>query len=632
METAAGARMANVVVDDDGVGQSCIEYLKGNNLGRATFLPLNKMDERSLSSSPLGHDGVIDYAFNLVDFSDKYRGVFSYVFGDTLVVEDIDTARDLMGRNRMVTLDGDLVEKSGAMTGGTTRNYSYSFGSKGLVERLADEIQELESRRSDVKDELGGIVDRLDDLETKIRDKRGDLDSIKDRKEDLEEMIETLQNKMEVKQESLEDLRNLKQDTKNEMEEVEEEITDLNEEIEDLEQKAEKLKQEMNDSRLQELTDERDELKEEINQLNSDLQEVDGKLNDKKRKKNYKEKRLGDLEEKIQDIDETKQDKRDKIEELEEEIDELQDKIEEREEEVAEIEDDISELKEEKEELGEELEEAKQKRDSINHDIDDVREEINALRRKVKELDQEAEELREDIPDDHDEVPDLDEVEAEIERIESEMEELKPVNMKAIDKFEAVDDEIKDLEERKATLDEEKKGILKRIDEFEELKHETFMEAFEEIDSHFRDIFSRLSEGSGELVLENEEDPFESGLTIKANPGDKPVKRLQGLSGGERSLTALSLIFAVQRYTPAPFYAFDEVDMFLDAPNAERVAEMIDELSDDAQFVVVSLRTPMIERSERTIGVTMQRDNISKITGVEFDDSGGESTGHAEAD
>ena len=145
------------------------------------------------------------------------------------------------------------------------------------------------------------------------------------------------------------------------------------------------------------------------------------------------------------------------------------------------------------------------------------------------------------------------------------------------------------------------------------------MNAFDSINGHFEDIFSRLSDGSGELVLENPEDPFEGGLTMKAQPADKPIQRLAAMSGGEKSLTALAFIFAIQRHNPAPFYALDEIDAFLDAVNAERVGEMVDDLAGDAQFVVVSHRSALLERSERAIGVTMQDDNYSAVTGIQFD-------------
>ena len=177
---------------------------------------------------------------------------------------------------------------------------------------------------------------------------------------------------------------------------------------------------------------------------------------------------------------------------------------------------------------------------------------------------------------------------------------------------------------------EEAGGIRERIESYEARKKETFMKAFESINGHFEDIFERLSNGTGHLHLENEEDPFEGGLTMKAQPGDKPVQRLEAMSGGEKSLTALAFIFAIQRHNPAPFYALDEIDAFLDAANAELVGEMVDELAGEAQFVVVSHRSAMLERSERAIGVTMQDDNISAVTGIDL--SGGDGGEEVPAD
>ena len=167
-------------------------------------------------------------------------------------------------------------------------------------------------------------------------------------------------------------------------------------------------------------------------------------------------------------------------------------------------------------------------------------------------------------------------------------------------------------------LVEEREGITDRIDSYEQQKRETFMDAYRAIDEQFREIFSRLSAGTGELHLEDEDDPFEGGLTMKAQPADKPIQRLDAMSGGEKSLTALAFIFAIQRFNPAPFYALDEIDAFLDAANADRVGEMVDELAGDAQFIVVSHRSAMLERSERAIGVTMQGNNVSTVTGIDL--------------
>jgi chromosome segregation protein len=192
--------------------------------------------------------------------------------------------------------------------------------------------------------------------------------------------------------------------------------------------------------------------------------------------------------------------------------------------------------------------------------------------------------------------------------------------MLAIDEYDEVKDDLETLQEGRDTLAEERDGIQERIESYESQKKQTFMTAFDAINEHFQDIFERLSAGTGELVLENPEDPFEDGLTMKAQPGDKPVQRLDAMSGGEKSLTALAFIFAIQRHNPAPFYALDEVDAFLDAVNAERVGQMVDDLAGDAQFVVVSHRSALLERSERAIGVTMQDNNISAVTGIQLGD------------
>jgi chromosome segregation protein len=202
------------------------------------------------------------------------------------------------------------------------------------------------------------------------------------------------------------------------------------------------------------------------------------------------------------------------------------------------------------------------------------------------------------------------------------MEALEPVNMLAIEEYDRVEEELDELQDKRATLVEEAEGIRDRIDTYEQKKKATFMDSFEAIDEQFQQIFERLSDGTGQLYLENEDDPFEGGLTMKAQPGDKPIQRLNAMSGGEKSLTALAFIFAIQRHNPAPFYALDEIDAFLDAANADLVGEMVDELSEEAQFVVVSHRSAMLDRSERAIGITMQGNNISAVTGIDL--SGGE--------
>jgi chromosome segregation protein len=152
------------------------------------------------------------------------------------------------------------------------------------------------------------------------------------------------------------------------------------------------------------------------------------------------------------------------------------------------------------------------------------------------------------------------------------------------------------------------------------LKLVSFRKAFENVDNNFMAIFAELADGIGRLSLGNPDDPFAGGMTIEAQPRGKKMQRIEAMSGGEKSLTSLAFVFSLQRYMPAPFYALDEVDMNLDGINAEKLANMVKRESQDAQFIVVSLRKPMIENSERTVGVTQKKNGITKVTGVRFRD------------
>ena len=622
-ETAAGGRLAHVVVDDDRTGQRCIDYLKSRNAGRATFLPITEMQNRSLPSAP-SDPGVVDFAYNLVDFDPDYAGVFSYVLGDTLVVDDMDTAREFMGDFRMVTLEGDLVEKSGAMTGGSSKGTRYSFsGGQGQLERIAATINDLEDERQSIREDLRDVEDRLDDARDKesaateqVRDIETEIERRESERAEVEEKIDSLT-------ERLSEIEDERDEVSAEMDEIEAEIDEKTAAIEELQAEIDELESEVEDSELPKLTSRADEITATIDDLEGDVDDIDAKLNEFQLEKEYAEDAIEELHEKIETAQNRKAEKEERIAEFEENISEKEAVLEEKREAVAELESELAELKDEREDLKTDLKEARRERDEKAESVGDVERDLESLTDERERLEWEVDELEAAVGDyDPEEIPDHDEVEAEIERLEGEMAALEPVNMRAIDEYDSVADDLADLEDKKGTLVEEAKGIRDRIDTYEQNKKQTFMESYDAINEQFRDIFERLSNGTGTLHLENDEDPFDGGLTMKAQPGDKPIQRLNAMSGGEKSLTALAFIFAIQRHNPAPFYALDEVDAFLDAANADLVGEMVDELAGKAQFVVVSHRSAMLERSERAIGVTMQDDNVSAVTGIDLSAGG----------
>ena len=623
-ETAAGGRLANVVVDDDSVGQRCIEYLKQRNAGRATFLPITEMQNRSLPSAP-SMPGVVDFAYNLVDFDSQYAAVFSYVLGDTLVVEDMETARDLMGDYRLVTLDGDLVEKSGAMTGGSRSGsrYSFSKSGKGQLERVAERIQRLEDEREDIRQDVRDIDQRLDDARDRRQDATDQVRSIQSDIESAESDREDAEERIEAREARIEELRGEREDVDEEMQAIEDDIAEKQDELAELEGSVEELEAELADSKIPELTAEKEDIEAEISDLEDRVDDLDGELNSLELEKEYAEDAVEDLHDDIEAAQNRKAEQQERIEELEGDIEAKQAELAEKEAAVAELEEELADLKSEREDLKDDLKEAKSARDEQANEVEKVRNRLESLKRAEEQLSEEIDELEDAVGDyDPEEIPDLDEVEENVARLERRMEALEPVNMLAIEEYDDVEADLDDLEAKRETLVEEAEGIRDRIARYDEQKKATFMEAFDAINEHFQRIFSRLSAGTGELELEDPEDPFEGGLTMKAQPADKPVQRLDAMSGGEKSLTALAFIFAIQRHNPAPFYALDEVDAFLDAVNADRVGELVDELAGDAQFVVVSHRSAMLDRSERAIGVTMQENNQSVVTGIDLSAQG----------
>ncbi|WP_053949094.1 chromosome segregation protein SMC [Halolamina sediminis] len=623
-ETAAGGRLANVVVDDDGVGSDCIDYLKSRNAGRATFLPMTEMDDRSLPREP-NDPGVVGFARELVDYDDRYSGIFSYVLGSTLVVEDMETARHFMGDFRMVTLDGDLVEKSGAMTGGSGGGSRYSFSKSGggRLERLAEQIHDLEDERQSIQDDLDEVEADLTDARERKSAAAEKVREIETDVEDAEEDVTEAEARIEDIEDELAELREEREAVDEEMTELDEEIADLDERIVAAEASIEEIETEMADSKIPELSARAEEIREEIDELEDRSDDLDAELGDKRREKEYAEESLEDLHDTVEEAQNRKAELESDIEEFEAEIEEKEEVLEEKHEKVAELEEQLAELKEEREALKADVREARSERNDRQDEVDRVENRLDSLKRSAVALSEEISDLESQVGEyDADEIPPHDEVEAEIERLSEAMEELEPVNMLAIDEYDEVESDLDELREQREVLVEERDGIEDRIEGFEQQKKQTFMDAFEAIDEQFQRIFSRLSDGSGELVLEDPENPFEEGLTMKAQPADKPVQRLDAMSGGEKSLTALAFIFAIQRHNPAPFYALDEIDAFLDAVNAERVGEMVDDLAGDAQFVVVSHRSALLDRSERAIGVTMQEDNVSAVTGIDL--AGGE--------
>ncbi len=631
LEIAAGARMGNLVVDDDGVASRAIELLKQKRGGRATFLPLNKINAQSLNenSALRSMQGFIDYAVNLIDFDREYEKIFNYVFGGTIVFDRLDRARNAMGRHRIVTLDGELLESSGAMTGGNiSQKSTLHFGTADASDSA--EVRTLQKRLTEIEQILQVSVEVVNKGNIELRQLSSAVADTRQAQRELKLNFD--QNQKDISQSG-----NQKSQLQSQIDRNQQDLNLTVTNLATLEQILPPLEAA--------LAHDRAELAElEKSGVHSDWQAIQTEIKAQEQQLQQRQQALAAVEQKLQEIDRNRSILTEKIAENQRRTSEYQQRLETLDRKLAEIKtrlavvgESIATTKASLVILEQELGTDKQLRDKAESQLRQLHlnlQELQWEQQKLTELQQqrqtEIENLivqiatqRTELPAEIPELPPesqtdeyLASLQSQIRLLQKRMEGMEPVNMLALEAYEETNNRLQELSDKLGTLEAESMELLLRIENFTTLRFQAFSEAFDAVNANFQNIFAELSDGDGFLQLENAEDPFSGGLNLVAHPKGKPVQRLSSMSGGEKSLTALSFIFALQRYRPSPFYAFDEVDMFLDGANVERLSKMIRKQANQAQFLVVSLRRPMIEAADRTIGVTQARGAYTQVLGI----------------
>jgi len=622
VEVALGGNYDNVVVKDDRVAEKAIRLLKEKKLGRLTFLPLNKIKPRSMKEKPrLGVP-----AMDVVSYDPRFKNAIAYALGDTLIVNDMEEARTVgIGKVRMVTLGGELLERSGAITGGHYRPRG-KFGVnvdeiKKKVERLEREKEALESTVNALKVEIRELENELFELRMKKSDADKDLEVLQ---RDLDRL---LREDKDIDKEVAEAEKAIEGLTAK-IEEYRGEMAKLRGRIERLERKREKLKKALENPEARELNAKIRGVEGEISKLREELSRVESKIESLESRINGELlPRKADLEEEIEGLINKISALRANIKENEEAIKKFEEELEELKKAEENVKDELKELRERRENLRNAITELREKKDEMSSRLQELRIEANTLKIKLAQYEAELREKQEELGH-YDgklvksikEIPeDLEALKRSIEEMEEEIRSLEPVNMKAIEDFEVVERRYMELSSKREQVLAEKESIEEFIQEIEGQKKEVFMKTLTEIAKNFSELFSKLSPGgSAKLILENEEDPFSGGLEIEAKPAGKDVKRIEAMSGGEKALTALAFVFAIQRYKPAPFYLFDEIDAHLDDANVKRVADLIKESSQSSQFIVITLRDVMMTNADKIVGVSM-RNGISRVVALSLE-------------
>lgn len=616
LNTAAGGRLNYVIVSDDQVAADAISFLKENRLGRVTFLPLNKLKPAVLP--PVDDKRIISYAADLLEYDKKFERAFKLVFGGTVVVEDMDSARKMQGRYRMVTREGEIFERSGAMTGGSqSKRQQQGFGvaveDEVAVHRAA--LEELRKDAVDLEDSIASLARQADELRKRRNALIDEISRFGLLNEEYEKRLQSLADERDALESALKRMGEEVSESEKSLASLEDELEKATSEMKQASGEIDSLKKLLDETGIPELTEELDRLRKELDGVENRLRNKDSDIADSQRERQHYLNRITEFEEERSSLEEKTASIEVEIREMTRLIEVSRSAIKELEIRQSEYSEIVGGLQKEKEATMGKIKESERQLMELDIENDKIKLQYSAVIEKKDALIAEIGELQEAAGDVDTDLT-LEEIESGITRAEKEIKRIGAVNMLAIDEYERVSKRISEREVKKDTLSRERSTLIERIEKFEKMKYEAFISAYRPIDENFKKIFARLTDGSGHLILDNEEDPFEGGLGFAVQPRDKKVKLISSLSGGEKSLTTLAFIFSIQQYMPAPFYALDEVDMFLDGSNVERIAKMIKELSSNAQSVIVSLRKPMIERADRIIGVTIRPDKSTYVTGV----------------
>ncbi|MBU3901821.1 MAG: chromosome segregation protein SMC [Candidatus Thermoplasmatota archaeon] len=628
LSIAAGSRMQSIIVDNDANAAKAIAYLRQKKLGRVTFLPLNKMMKGMAAGKSLmvvKNPESLGFAIDLVKFDEKYRNAFWYVFGSTIIMKDLDAARKCMGGVRLVTLDGELLEAGGAMIGGSIEKHMKFSRGESEIDRISKELRDAVQKQELLSSQILAVREKINSIYGDLKKYDVEDSSVTMKMTDLGVKHKDYKSKLNA----LKIDRDQKLNEKNENEKI---LLEKNREIEENEKETARLDREKEEkgrllmksttaelaSMSKTLKNEMDRVADEVRTMSSQGKTLSTQIQIiEQRKQELIEnetrivKTISSHEEKIKTFINTKNECENKVDALmkvgqamDGEMEGLNKKREKAYEDIV--------------NLRNTLENYSGKIDTYGNMASDVSRKIPGFEEKLAEIIGEMQNYPDTSKKNMDEeLSSVEYLKDTIRKCESVMASLEPVNMRALDDYDVQEKRKNELEEEIKHLIEQKRNLVKLVDALKNRKRENLLTVFDAVNENFKEIYPELSNNKeeAELVLENPDDLFEGGMAIHVKPKDSRVMRLEALSGGEKSLTALALIFAIQHYKPSPFYVLDEVDMFLDAVNAEKIAQMVKNNSKYAQFIMMTLRKITLKEADHVYGVVKQSNGISNIIG-----------------
>ncbi len=636
IETALGGSIQNIVTEDEKTAKEMIAYLREGKLGRATFLPISSVTPRgSVDAGALKEDGVIGIASQLVDTDPKYRTVIESLLGRSIVVKDIDAAirisRKYKQSLRLVTPSGELINPGGAMTGGAFRNSSNLLGRKRELDELSNDIAKQTKAYSRAKQEDAELTmqrESLKEQRDQYRSQIGkqtldknavsiNLEQIRHKLEELEKSGLAVKKENDLLTKQVEDIEKNKKELfdtekqhKEAIREREERIGVLEKELEEIRTRRRAAEERLNAAQLSLGTaDERDSF------FRSNISRIKGDISRQEEEKQEILSRSGDRAREETGL-------RSQIEERKVSISEGRTRMEK-----------SRASYEEKQKIKEEIQEKNRtfftRREELTRDIAGLDKSIYTIEQTVNRLEESKESLSAYMWEEYELTysetekrreetgQSITEMRKEIASVKQKIKALGEVNVGAIEEYKEVSEKYTFLKAQHDDIIRAEENLRGVIAELDKAMKETFAVKFQEIRVMFGKVFKELfGGGKADLILVDEENLLETGIVINAQPPGKKLQNMMQLSGGEKSLTAISLLFAIQSLKPSPFCLLDEIEAALDDSNVSRFAKYLKKLTKDTQFIVITHRKGTMECADILYGITMQEKGVSTLVSV----------------
>lgn len=632
VEVALGAAMQNIVVGNEADAKRAIYYLKNNRVGRATFLPISAIKARNLDEHGLDDNlGFVAIASDLVECKAEYKNIISNLLGRVVIVEDMDCAigiaKRYSNRFKIVTVDGQVINPGGSMTGGSQSRGAGILSRGNMIDELNAQAKELEKTCEDIKTKYKTALEEANFALAELQGAEADLQQAKEEFIRAQGEHKLVSEKYDLLSSQLNILVNEKNNSKSRIEEFEKEAKSGEEKIKEIENeiKLNETELEKTSGNASEINAKRDEFRAKSEQINLELVTL-AKDNESAKlsveelnfRKNSQSDRVKTIQDEIAQIEDKNKSLLISINEIKAQANDLRVKAEQSNNDVSEQINQRNELEKRTTELRSEEKVKNQDREKLSGSIVRLDERKLAMKKEYDELNdmlfEQYELTKHEAEALNIQIDDMSEAKRRLHEIKVAIKGLGSINVGAIEEYKEVSERYTFLKEQIGDVEKSKNELLKIIEDLTASMSEKFLSQFNKINEEFKVCFADFfGGGKGELVLEEPDNCLESPIEIRIQPPGKSVQNINLFSGGEKSLAAMALLFSVLKVQPAPFCIYDEVEAALDDVNVERFAKYMRKMTDKTQFISITHRRGTMEEADVLYGVTMQEKGVSKL-------------------